>query len=114
MPIVISEYGKKLLNSQIYQPLANMHLYSDDGELSGYGYEPQALYPNKWVNNSHPAIEWVLSRGPELKVAGYFVTDSRKNLIYSETFDDEPIMIGNPGTRISVIAKLALIPNYGS
>ena len=97
--------------------LARVHLFINEGELSGYGYAAKVLNPTEWNDGVYPDITWEFNAAEKnVRVMGYYVTDGDGRVMYSENFpasaeneDDEPgFVIGKQGDRIAVGMRLNL------
>jgi len=114
--IQVTPYGHDLFMGALVVHLDSVHLFVDNGELSGYGYAPVKLQPELWEGGVYPDILFELEKGEKERVMGYYVADDQGRVVYSENFgpsddnDDSEagFVIGRQGDRILVGLRLNL------
>lgn len=101
----------------VVEVLKRVHLFVTEGELTGYGYLPEPIDPDRWQEGVYPDIMWEFDAGDKpARVLGYYVTDEEGKIMYSENFppstenedDDAGFVIGRQGDRIVVGLRLNL------
>ena len=115
--IQTTPHGHDIMLNSVTATLATVHLFVNEGELSGYGYSPELLDPAKWDAGVYPDILWEFEAGERpARVMGYYVADSEGRVMYSENFpaspdnedDDAGFVIGRQGDRVLVGLRLNL------
>ena len=116
--INVSPSGVRVFTEAITGTLRNLHLHTEAGELTEHGYAPIPLVPSQWDNGVYPDQAWEFEAGPSVDVVGYYVTDSKGDLMLSELFTsvdkdgnrvETPMTIKNTGDRITVSLKFNLL-----
>lgn len=109
--------GHDVMLHAVTETLFTVHLFVTDGELSGYGYQPERIDTSLWQDGVYPDITWEFDAGEKpTRVLGYYVAGDDGAMLYSENFpasteneDDEPgYTIGRQGDRIVVGLRLNL------
>jgi len=113
--ITMTQYGRDTFQNAVLQIPKTVHLYVEDGELKGYGYEPKQIRRESFdANGRHPELMWVFNAEPEAaQVLGFYVTDAHGQVLYSDQFK-EPYKIQNQGDRIGVSINMAFLGAMGS
>lgn len=108
--LVLTEPGRKIFTKASTDVLRRAHLFTDAGELKGYGYQPRDLDKAKWNGGVYPDLLWEFEPGDETTVVGYFVTSANGTVLYTEQFDldtdNEPMIIGGRGDKVRVAMAL--------
>lgn len=109
--------GKALMLQAVTDTLKKLHLFVNEGELVGYGYNPAVLDPAQWEDGVYPDVLWEFTGSDDpARVMGYYVTNDAGEVMYSENFpaseentDDGPgFVIGKQGDRVRVGMRLNL------
>lgn len=115
--INITPKGYKAFTKAITSTLRSIHLFTDQGELTGHGYKPKDLIVGKWDGGVYPDVTWEFTSGDPVTVLGYYVSDG-EGMLFSEPFTaineggarvDAPMEIKNNGDRITVGVRLNLL-----
>ena len=110
----LTQDGYAVLLNAVTTTVRGLHLFTDKGELEGYGYEPKPVDPGQWTGNRYPTQEWVFSTGPQLRVRGYYVTGADGKVLWSREFPvseraPDDYVIGRDRDRIAVTLTFGLL-----
>lgn len=112
--ITITPYGRTQYQDAVNRIPAQIHLYTDAGELTGFGYAPKRFDFNQWKGGDYPEFVWVFENGEgKESVLGHYVTDSSGQVIFSDSFD-EPYVVEKKGDRIAVVVNQDFIGAIGN
>ena len=106
--ITVTPHGHRLFLSGITSAARQAHLFVDEGELKGYGYEPLPVEPEQWQDGMYPQLKWTLIGGKEQDILGYYVTDETGAMLWSEPFG-EAFTNKQAGGVVTVNMKLNLL-----
>lgn len=121
--IVLTNNGRLSLIENFVAEEMTVHLFTssnrpdpndnvdDYTEVSGNGYSPIRLDPEKWDINDeyvaqYPSVTFLLT-GSVGSVYGYYITNSDGKLTLAERFEDGPYIVQSNGHRISVNIAIA-------
>lgn len=110
--IIITENGNKIFVKKITEEIRTAHLYTDNGELDGYNYNPETIYPDDWKDGVHPDITWEFTAGEPKQILGWYFTNAEGKVLISEQFDiqDEgDYEIKREGDKITIKPRISLI-----
>jgi len=110
--IIVTEKGNEIFVQKIIEEIRNAHLYTSDGELDGYNYSPEKIYPDDWKDGVHPDITWKFTAGEPKQIIGWYFTNEAGNVLISERFDiqdDGDYQIKREGDKITIKPKISLI-----
>ena len=116
--IQITPYGFSTFLKAMTGKVKRMHLFVENGELSGHGYMPIEIMPDNWDNGRYPEQTWEFEAGEPADVMGYYTTDASGQILFTEMFETRnemnevvpaPARIKNNGDRISVAINLNML-----
>lgn len=117
--INVTAKGNEVFTAAIVGKLDSLHLFTESGELSGYGYEPIQLQPTLWKGGIYPTQEWkfMVQEGEgEVQAIGWYIVGHDGQVLMSERFvieEDSDYLIRRTDDRIKVKPKLSLITSSG-
>jgi len=113
--MLITPDGHRVFFAAIVEQIAKVHLFTDDGELTGHGYAPKQLTPGAWsLSGRYPEQTWNFEAGDRVQVKGYFLTNEAGLVLMSDDFDigpdnPEDFTIEHRGSKIMVNIQLTLL-----
>ena len=114
--ITVTPRGRNVIIKAITDQLKHVHLFTDDGEVTGYEYQPIRLDSNKWKDGVYPDIVFQFGGGEAKQLRGWYMTNEDGFVVLNESFDitkeDEELgryRLGRVGAKVIISPILNLI-----